>query len=81
MSPLSTVSLHATDVGLIADVLPGLRARLNRPMEPTTTFIAEANVLRFTANTRQPLLRVCVEDALDGLLGDEWRAAFDWYAP
>jgi hypothetical protein len=76
MSAPAIACLRALGLADFATLIPGLNGRLNRPAEPPVSMTLVDGVLAFRAETWQPILLARVEDALDELLGSEWRAGF-----
>jgi hypothetical protein len=75
VSALSLKSLETADVQALVSTLTG---RLNRLAEPPVLVTVDHDVVRFQADTWQPLLLARVEDALDELIGSAWRGGFSW---
>jgi hypothetical protein len=68
--------LLATEPVELAHLARCLDLALNRPGNPSVDVVAGADVLTFTADTWEPILRSRVEDALDDLVGRGWRDVF-----
>jgi hypothetical protein len=74
----TTISIEALDRVDVDHIASELDARLNQPGYTPVEVSAARNVLSFRGQVWTPILRVRVEDALEGLLGATWRGRFEW---
>jgi hypothetical protein len=75
---VSDLSLKSVETVNVQALVSTLRRRLNRLAEPPVSVTVDNDLVRFQAETWQPLLLARVEDALDELIGSAWRCGFCW---
>jgi hypothetical protein len=68
--------LHATRPTYLEPLRSELARILNRPGSPEVDITATERSLTFDCRTWEPILVTRVEDAMDELLGNAWRAGF-----
>jgi hypothetical protein len=75
---MSALSLKSVETANVQALVTTLTRRLNRLAEPPVLVTVDNDLVRFQAETWQPLLLARVEDALDELIGSAWRCGFSW---
>jgi hypothetical protein len=73
----SSVHLHVAN-GVDELLVAELAGRLNRKGWPPVHVSASTDSLAFVAQTWQPVLKVRVEEAIEGILGTSWGDYARW---